>query len=160
VNLNFTTKKYNLNKTSNTLKMTSLFSENRQVMMHVVAEVAAIGALAFYFHKKNKVLQGQLNELYQQVQSQQELIEQHDQVLKNIVRSLANQSKSPHKPPPPPPVVNVLPRAVPQSNVSTNSLPVVDEQPPPLEDASDTHSETASDLDAEIAEELADLVEQ
>ena len=137
--------------------MASLFSENRQVMIHVAAEIAVIGSVAFFFHKKTKSLQRQLNELHQQVQSQQTLIEQHDQVLRNIVRNMSTSTNNTKPPTPRPSSPNAT---QPQEVVDKQPVSELVETPTLVEDtSSDTHSETGSDLDAELTEELADLIE-
>ena len=146
-------------------------------MIHVVSEVVVLVGLTFYFNQKNKKLVAHIEDLAQRVEEQEDLLQKHDQIIKQIVayiskqqavgqhRSSVSQPQVRRSPPtrrvkhsqkvllkPP-----ASPRDLPPSsqvrvsfaNAPQTSIEVVD----------DSNSEEEEDLDAELKEELSDLVE-
>jgi len=148
--------------------MSELF-KNKQ-LIHIASEIVVLLALIFYFNSKNKQLSKQIEELAHRLEEQEDVIQQHDQVLKKIVAHLNGQpsQQNPSQKPPQ--------RPQKQSKSSQQKQPNPSQQvhqqpnPPqqvqfhPVEDVIVVEEEQENDtnldeLDNELQEELAELQE-
>jgi hypothetical protein len=155
--------------------------DNKPLMIHIVSEVAVIVGLTFYFNQKNKKLMAHIEDLSQRIEEQEDLLQKHEQIIKQIVgfintQQTANQSRPSvsthliHKPPPNPPPPKRHTKKLPK--VLSKQPTLLKEPPssPPLRvsfanvsetlaEVVDNDNETEEDLDAELREELGDLIE-
>jgi len=137
--------------------------ENKQII-HIATEIIVILGVTFYFSSKNKKLLEHIEDLSQRLEEQEDLIQKHEQIIKQLVNAINSQnsvqtvvaqkqqqthnkyqqktkhpkSQSPLKLPTPPKAQS--PPKSPKSQSSDGDI-----------------SESTSDLDDEIQEELADL---
>lgn len=155
--------------------------ENKQVV-HIACEVVALIGLVIHFSKKNTKLNSYIDEVVQRLEEQEELIKKHEQLIGNLVQTINNmkyvqaqpvqeqpiqeqaiqqkskkhsqslQKKTHTMPPlePPKPV-----RRISQTKIDFN-LDIPQSKKEEKEDSSS--SEDEEDLDAEIAEELQELI--
>ena len=56
--------------------------ENKH-MIHVLSEVAAMLGITFYFSQQNKRLKGYIEDLAQRMEEQEDLIQRHEEMLKD-----------------------------------------------------------------------------
>lgn len=145
--------------------------ENKQVV-HIACEVVALIGLVIHFSKKNTKLNSYIDEVAQRLEEQEELIKKHEQLIGNLVQTINNmkyvqeqpiqqkskkhsqslQKKTHTMPPlePPKPV-----RRISQTKIDFN-LDIPQSKEEERQDSSS--SEDEEDLDAEIAEELQELI--
>jgi len=79
-------------------------------MIHIVAEILVVGALAYYLHSKiktqeesNKILSDRITKLEEIVTKQSDIITHHENTLRQfyaLVQGLPAPNKNPQKPPP------------------------------------------------------------
>jgi hypothetical protein len=77
-------------------KMSKLM-ENKQQMVHIASEIVVLTGLTFYFNQKNKKLMGHIEDLSQRVEEQEDLLQKHEQVIRNLV-DFINQQQAQHRP--------------------------------------------------------------
>lgn len=158
--------------------------ENKQVI-HVATEIVVLIGIMFYFSSKNKKLVSHIEDLSQRLEDQEDLIQKHEQVIKQLVQTI--NSRPGHSSGPPPAQHNTsMPVQQKHKHKSSKSRKKKSESPPPKpanspprahrqdnahvsfsdnEDVVEHHSEDYSseddrDLDAEIADELEELQDQ
>lgn len=163
--------------------MSKMF-ENKQLAIHVVSEVVVLVGLVFYFSSQNKKLSNNIADLAQRLEDQEEHINKLEEMLKQtamVINGMTNQMSgmtgmnragSSVSPPlkkrrPQPPTVSTPPKTgrSRQRRLPPKVVEIVDngeeeeeEQPPqkviqiPIKG-----SESDSDLDDEIREEIGDL---
>ena len=145
-------------------------------MIHVVSEVVVLVGLTFYFNQKNKKLVAHIADLAQRVEEQEDLLQKHEQIIKQIVAYISKQqAASQHHSSVSQPQVRRSPptRRVKQSQKVLFKPPAKEDLPSSsrvrvsfasapqtsIEVVDDSNSEEEEDLDAELKEELSDLVE-
>ena len=157
--------------------MSKLFTDNKQMMIHILSEVVVLIGLTFYFNQKNKKLMAHIEDIAQRIEEQEDLIQKHEQILKQVVAHIGNHKQvatnSTHvqtppqhpqyrkkrtkrrinKPSPPPPTPSAETNTPP-----SKKGPVRVHFDLKLEE-SESESESELDLDVELEEELNDLVE-
>ena len=151
----------------------SMLFENKQII-HIASEILILLGLTFYFNQKNKKLLGYIEDLSQRVETQEDLLQKHEEIIKKLVDYINNiqksenivkttvqkpKSKSPLIPstlPTPPtrqaPTVRQARQAPLSPPSSLKSSKVTFQQENELDED--------SDLDAELSEELEELNEQ
>ena len=151
--------------------MSKLFTQNKQLMVHIVSEVVVVVGLAFYFNQKNKKLLAHIEDLAQRVEEQEDLLQKHDQMLRKVFDHI-NQQQMQQKVkaiPTLPPVNREKPKFRPKHKPRKKPVSVLKKPSvrvsfaaDPVSKVSDSDtgssSEDESDLDAEIAEELGELL--
>ena len=136
------------------------------MMVHIISEVVVLVGLTFYFNQKNKKLLAHIEDLAQRVEEQEDLLQKHDRIIKQVVDHISKQQQVMQQ--------NVM-STRPNNKPKTASLKKVSKpvQPPPVKETppirvhfaqkedseSESESESESDLDAELAEELNDLID-
>ena len=138
------------------------------MMVHILSEVVVLVGLTFYFNQKNKKLMAHIEDLAQRVEEQEDLLQKHDQIIKQVVDHIGKQQAMMQQ--------KVIPSVVSQARSSPRRkvrskrrTPQQSSQPPvrvhfapepqKAESESESESESDGDLDAELEEELNDLVE-
>ena len=142
------------------------------MMVHILSEVVVLVGLTFYFNQKNKKLMAHIEDLAQRVEEQEDLLQKHDQIIKQVVDHIGKQQAMMQQ--------KVIPSVVSQARSSPRRkvrskrrTPQQSSQPPvrvhfapepqkaeaESEAESESESESDGDLDAELEEELNDLVE-
>ncbi len=93
--------------------------ENKQ-MVHIASEVVVLLGLTFYFNQKNKKMMGHIEDLAQRLEDQEDLLQKHEQVIKNLVTFINNQQPNPvpHQQPAP------TPQPQPVAKTGKNRAPV------------------------------------
>jgi len=132
-------------------------------MVHIISEVVVLVGLTFYFNQKNKKLMAHIEDLAQRVEEQEDLLQKHDRIIKQVVDHIGKQQQVIQQ--------NVV-STRPNNKLKTASLkkvskPVLVKETQPIrvhfaqkEDSdSDSDYDSESDLDAELAEELNDLID-
>ena len=153
--------------------MSKLFTVNKQLMIHIASEVVVLVGITFYFNQKNKKLVAHLEDLAQRVEEQEELLQKHDQMIKQIMeyvnrqhlhhqnktRTLQGSTKNKPRLKSPPIEKKDSSNERPRTPVRVSfASPEVSPTSKPVE--SDESDETDdSDLDEELEDELNDLVE-
>ena len=151
--------------------------ENKQII-HIATEIVALIGIIFYFSSKNKKLLEHIEDLSQRLEDQEDLIQKHEQIIRQLVQAVNNRghppSSQPSKPkhvkrkktpsPPKRPLARP-PRQPDKPHVSFEDNEEVEEtyEPQPVKSAAvveEYSSDEDSDLDAEIADELEELQEQ
>lgn len=161
--------------------MSKLFTENKQTMVHIVSEVVVLVGLTFYFNQKNKKLRAHIEDLAQRLEEQEDLLQKHDQIIKQLVehvskqrvvmpQKMVNPTQAPSVIRPPVRKVRTKHRisSTPNANANANAKPKEqqvrvhfsqDPDPDPYS-YSDSESETEVNFDDELQEELNDLIDQ
>lgn len=62
--------------------------ENKQQMIHIASEVVVLIGLTFYFNQQNKKLTGHIEDLAQRIEEQEDLIQNHENVIKQLVEQV------------------------------------------------------------------------
>ena len=128
-------------------------------MIHIVSEVVVVVALTFYFNQKNKKLMAHIEDLAQRVEEQEDLLQKHEQIIKQLVDHISKQQTVIQQKVAQPPVRTRKVRA--KRRVSS---PLTKPPEPPRKvhfaptAESESESESETDLDNELKEELNDLV--
>jgi len=145
--------------------------ENKQVV-HIACEVVALIGLVIHFSKKNTKLNSYIDEVAQRLEEQEELIKKHEQLIENLVQTINNMKyvqeqpiqqkskkhsqslkKKTHTMPPLEPPKPV--RRISQTKIDFNlDIPQSKEE----EREDNSSSEDEEELDAELAEELQELI--
>lgn len=154
--------------------------ENKQII-HIATEIVALIGIIFYFSSKNKKLLEHIEDLSQRLEDQEDLIQKHEQIIRQLVQAVNNRGHPPSPSPQPPKPKHVKrkktssppkrplarpPRQQPDKPpVSFEDNEEVEEtyEPQPVKSAAvveEYSSDEDSDLDAEIADELEELQQQ
>lgn len=146
-------------------------------MVHIVSEVVVLVGLTFYFNQKNKKLMAHIEDLAQRIEEQEDLLQKHDQIIKQLVDHVSKQQVAMQQQVTAPVrTANVIKKASPRRKLRAkrrlSSPPPPPTPTPPVEQhpvrvhfaqdqdpESESESETEADLDNELQEELNDLVE-
>jgi hypothetical protein len=67
--------------------MSKLF-ENKQQLVHIASEVVVLLGLTFYFNSQNKKLTGHIEDLAQRIEEQEDLIQNHETIIKQLVEQV------------------------------------------------------------------------
>ena len=156
-------------------------------LIHIATEIGVLVGLTFYFSSKNKKLLEHIEDLSQRLEEQEDLIQKHDQILKQLVQvvnkgpqqqplsqsplsSLSSSSSSlPSLPSLPSSTHHILNDTKHVSNQKKTKTPPIKHQKfaePQKKDEqiAEKHAEESSDddsdLDAEIEDELRELNQQ
>ena len=152
--------------------------ENKQ-MIHIASEIVVVIGLTFYFNQKNKKLMGHIEDLSQRIEEQEDLLQKHEQIIRKLL-DFINQSESKHQHPKsqseyqpqvqtkqkkiekeikPKSIVTKTVLSKPEQKVTfkEEEIPRKLNPPPPIEEEEEDEEED-SDLDAELSEELKELV--
>ena len=142
-------------------------------MVHIVSEVVVLVGLTFYFNQKNKKLMAHIEDLAQRIEEQEDLLQKHDQIIKQLVDHVSKQQVAMQQQVTAPVrKANVIKKASPRRKLRAKRRLSSPPPPPPVEQhpvrvhfaqdqdpESESESETEADLDNELQEELNDLVE-
>ena len=157
--------------------------ENKQIV-HVATEIVVLIGLTFYFSSKNKKLLDHIEDLSQRLEDQEDMIQKHEQIIKQLVQVINNRPSHPGYPSEPkePPKPPVSQKSFSSSSHSMRHRRIEDRKSkhhprrkkishPPVEEEhiyeedekidevhnAEISSENDSELDAEIAVELKEL---
>lgn len=64
--------------------MSKLF-ENKQLFIHIATEMIVIVGVFFYFSQKHRKLLGNIEELSQRLEEQEEIIQKHDKLIQKLI---------------------------------------------------------------------------
>ena len=62
-------------------------------MIHIASEMVVLSGLTFYFSQKNKKLKGHIEDLAQRIEEQEDLLQQHEQVIRKLVDYVNTQEQ-------------------------------------------------------------------
>ena len=142
-----------------------LSGSNKQMMIHIASEITVVLCLTFYFNQKNKKLLAHIEDLAHRVEEQEDILQKHESLIRELVKQINLQSKTTIKEEP-----GVAIKEEPGVTIKEEPGVAIKEEPdveeiefsfagdnPPVivEDLSDVTSE---DLNTELADELKDLV--
>jgi outer membrane biosynthesis protein TonB len=153
--------------------------ENKQII-HIVTEIIAIAVIIFYFSSKNKKLLGHIEDLSQRLEDQEDIIQKHEQIIKQLVQAINNRGPITTVNIPKPPVKEkkITKKPISRPRVSFNDNEEVKENPNPkhkpkqvepviekvpekvLVQVTEESSDDSDDIDEEIAEELDELLSE
>ena len=152
--------------------------ENKQII-HIATEIVVLIGIIFYFSSKNNKLLDHIEDLSQRLEDQEDLIQKHEQIIRQLVQAVNNRGHPPSTSPPKPKDVKRKktqsppkrrlarpPRHQPERppvNFEDNEEVEETYEPQPERTAAvveEYSSEDDSDLDAEIADELEELQQQ
>jgi hypothetical protein len=151
--------------------MSKLF-ENKQII-HIATEIVALIGIIFYFSSKNKKLLEHIEDLSQRLEDQEDLIQKHEQIIRQLVQAVNNRGGT-HKQLSPklkknktshPKRTKKVLQSTPKPVVNFDDVEEVEEMYEPQSKRSaatveEYSSDDDSDLDAEIADELQELQQQ
>ena len=156
--------------------------QNPQII-HIVSEAVIIIGITFYFSQKTKKLMNHINDLTQRLEDQEDIIQKHEQLILKLMNSVDELNKNDYnnlnnKPnanqylqqPVKQQPVKQQPISRPPENVPTIRRVVIgtEKREPKVEEVkveeleeyiNEIDDEQEDDLDAELAEELAELEE-
>ena len=159
--------------------MSSLL-QNKQIA-HIATEVVVLLCVTFYFSSKNKKLLEHIEDLSQRLEDQEDSIQKHDQIIKQLVQLVNN--RQPYQPPQTEPLRQQVsgssqsPKSIRKkpNQINTDkqknkikSPPKIYEENEEIDDEADIQqyevedklellSDDESALDAELAQELEEL---
>ena len=61
-------------------------------MIHIVSEIIALVGITFYFNQKNKKMLEHINDLSKKVEEQHNLLQKHEQVIKEMLEFISQQN--------------------------------------------------------------------
>ena len=138
--------------------------ENKQII-HIATEIVALIAIVFYFSSKNKKLLDHIEDLSQRLEDQEDLIQKHEQIIRQLVQKVNNQGGVRHLPKPE--KVKKVSKPNHKSSPTRDRPPIIkfkedtENYNSNQQDLDDEYSnDDGSELDAEIADELEELEEQ
>jgi phosphopantetheine adenylyltransferase len=67
--------------------------ENKQII-HIAAEIVVLVGITFYFSSKNKKLSDHIEDLSQRLEEQEDLIQKHEQIIRQLVQAMNSQTGS------------------------------------------------------------------
>ena len=149
--------------------------ENKQII-HIVTEIIAAIVIIFYFSSKNKKLLGHIEDLSQRLEEQEDIIQKHELIIKQLVHVINNRGpitavpKINNIPKSPVKEKKIIKKPISRPRVSFNDNEEVNENPKPkqverviekvLEQVTEESSDDSDDIDEEIAEELDELLSE
>lgn len=149
--------------------------ENKQII-HIVTEIIAAIVIIFYFSSKNKKLLGHIEDLSQRLEEQEDIIQKHELIIKQLVHAINNRGpitavpKINNIPKSPVKEKKIIKKPISRPRVSFNDNEEVNENPKPkqverviekvLEQVTEESSDDSDDIDEEIAEELDELLSE
>ena len=149
--------------------------ENKQII-HIVTEIIAGIVIIFYFSSKNKKLLGHIEDLSQRLEEQEDIIQKHELIIKQLVHAINNRGpitavpKINNIPKSPVKEKKIIKKPISRPRVSFNDNEEVNENPKPkqverviekvLEQVTEESSDDSDDIDEEIAEELDELLSE
>ena len=149
--------------------------ENKQII-HIVTEIIAAIVIIFYFSSKNKKLLGHIEDLSQRLEEQEDIIQKHELIIKQLVHVINNRGpitavpKINNIPKSPVKEKKIIKKHISRPRVSFNDNEEVNENPKPkqverviekvLEQVTEESSDDSDDIDEEIAEELDELLSE
>ena len=89
--------------------------ENKQQMIHIIAEIVLMIAIVFYFNQKHKKVLSLVEDLAQRVEEQEDLLQKHEEVIKKLVEGFNVLQTEQYKTPPP--------HAMPQQAMPQQAMP-------------------------------------
>lgn len=89
--------------------------ENKQQMIHIIAEIVLMIAIVFYFNQKHKKVLSLVEDLAQRVEEQEDLLQKHEEVIKKLVEGFNVLQTEQYKTPPP--------QAMPQQTMPPQAMP-------------------------------------
>lgn len=140
---------------------------NKQII-HIITEIVVLIGITFYFSSKNKKLSSHIEDISQRLEDQEDLIQKHEQIIRQLVQAINSQNGTPKQSPH---IQSTLgpKKGRPERGRSRKSKKTMSPPPPPVQSFEDNEeideneeysSENDSDLDNEIAEEIAELQQQ
>lgn len=72
----------------------STLLKNKQQMIHIVSEVVVLLGLTFYFSSKNKKLMQHIEDLAQRLEEQEDNIQKHDQLIRQLAGTIQQLNTS------------------------------------------------------------------
>jgi len=150
-----------------------LSGSNKQMMIHIASEITVVLCLTFYFNQKNKKLLAHIEDLAHRVEEQEDILQKHESLIRELVKQINLQSKTTIKEEPdvvikeePGVVIKEEPDVVikEEPGIVIKEEPDVEEiefsfagdNPPVIVD--ELSDVTSEDLNTELADELKDLV--
>ena len=158
--------------------------ENKQII-HIVTEIIAAIVIIFYFSSKYKKLLGHIEDLSQRLEEQEDIIQKHELIIKQLVQAINNRGPITAVPKinnitkPPVKEKKITKKPISRPRVSFNDNEEVKEnhktkQVEPkqverviekvpekvLEQVIEESSDDSDDIDEEIAEELDELLSE
>ena len=146
--------------------------ENKQII-HIATEIVALIGIIFYFSSKNKKLLEHIEDLSQRLEDQEDLIQKHEQIIRQLVQAVNTHGSQPKQVSPKTKVKfikkrknqkDTSKRPVDHPNIIFNDDEEVEEtyktREPRVEVIENESSDDDSELDKEIAEELQELHQQ
>ena len=160
--------------------------ENKQII-HIVTEIITVIVIIFYFSSKNRKLLGHIEDLSQRLEEQEDIIQKHELIIKQLVQAINNRGPITALPKinniPKPPVKEkkspITKKPISRPRVSFNDNEEVKEntvkpkqkQVEPviekvviekvvIEQVPEESSDDSDDIDEEIAEELDELLSE
>ena len=115
--------------------------EYKQLIIHVACEVVVFGVLIFWIHKRTSSLSLQIEELTQRVDDQEEKLQNHERILKQMTEMI-NKRGSHSKPSSAPKTESSKPHKKPKPEKKVEETQI---------------EETESEMDERIRDELAEL---
>jgi hypothetical protein len=132
--------------------------------------------IIFYFSSKNKKLLGHIEDLSQRLEEQEDIIQKHELIIKQLVHVINNRGpitevpKINNIPKSPVKEKKIIKKPISRPRVSFNDNEEVNENPKPkqverviekvLEQVTEESSDDSDDIDEEIAEELDELLSE
>jgi hypothetical protein len=149
--------------------------EHKQII-HIATEIVALIGIIFYFSSKNKKLLEHIEDLSQRLEDQEDLIQKHEQIIRQLVQAVNKvpqlSTKTSTKTSTKPKNIKEKNTHIPQksplarpvkSKVQFDDNDEFEETPEPFQQAvveEYSSDDDDSDLDAEIADELEELQQQ
>ncbi len=129
--------------------------ENKQII-HIATEIIVLIGITFYFSSKNRKLSAHIEDLSQRLEDQEDLIQKHEQIIRQLVQAV-NAGSGKQKPQP---TVSENTHTKPVKSKKYNHNPKQSTYTEEVVGNTVEYlSENDSDLDNEIAEELKELKE-
>lgn len=147
----------------------SVLLENKTLLIHVACEVVVLGVLIFWVHRKTSNLWDQIDELSQRLEDQEDKIQNHERIIKEMIQVLKQrQPTSVQSQPPRSSRVSKKPHLKSPVKKPTitksrhNNVLVDDPVDDPVDDkfddpVDDEFDETESEMDEALKDELAEL---
>ena len=126
-----------------------LSGSNKQMMIHIASEITVVLCLSFYFNQKNKKLLAHIEDLAHRVEEQEDILQKHESLIRELVKQINLQSKTTIKEEP-----DVVIKEEP--DVEEIEFSFAGDNPPVIVD--ELSDVTSEDLNTELADELKDLV--
>ena len=116
--------------------------ENKQII-HIATEIVILISITIYFSSKNKKLLGYIEDLSSRVEQQEEIIQKHEIIIRQLAKSLNNtqnqptskniQTPTPIPAPTPTPMPTPTPIPMPTPTPIPTSVPIPNNTPNPID---------------------------